>query len=112
MNGTGIFQTLEQAPVYLSHLKNLLKPGGQILIDSSDVSYMYDPEDLAILEAQNVYYGELDYYLSYKGESEDAMTWLYLDFETLKDLCEPLGLLCELVLEGDHFDYLARISPL
>ncbi len=109
MNGTGIFHTIELATKYLSHMKSLLKPDGQILIDSSDVSYMYDEEDLAELKQAGIYYGELDYYLSYKGESEEVMTWLYVDFETLKKLCKPIGLNCELVKAGEHFDYLARI---
>ena len=45
MNGTGIFQELTQISKYLSHLKHLLKPNGQILIDSSDIKYMYEDED-------------------------------------------------------------------
>ena len=40
MNGTGIFQELSQVSKYLKHLKSLLKPQGQILIDSSDITYM------------------------------------------------------------------------
>jgi SAM-dependent methyltransferase len=42
MNGTGIFRTLAELPIYLQKLKSLLNPGGQILIDSSDLIYMYD----------------------------------------------------------------------
>jgi len=34
---------------------------------------------------------------------------LYLDFDTLKAACETVGLHCELILEGEHFDYLARL---
>jgi len=37
MNGTGVFEDLENTPKYLNHLKSLLKPEGQILIDSSDI---------------------------------------------------------------------------
>ncbi|OYX27975.1 MAG: SAM-dependent methyltransferase [Flavobacteriales bacterium 32-35-8] len=111
MNGTGIFQELSQVSKYLTHLKNLLKPNGQILIDSSDIKYMYEDEDGGFwMDAHANYYGELDYYLSYKGEEETPMKWLYLDFDTLKLACETVGLRCELVLEGTHFDYLARLS--
>ncbi len=110
MNGTGIFHSMEQAPSYLGKLKSLLKPGGQILIDSSDVSYMYSEKDLKNLKKHGIYYGELEYYLSYKGESEDVMTWLYIDIASLKSLCEQCGLECDLILEGDHFDYLARLT--
>jgi len=111
MNGTGIFQELTQVSKYLSHLKILLKPGGQILIDSSDIKYMYEDEDGGYWMDMNAgYYGELDYFLSYKNEKEDAMKWLYLDFETLKLASETIGLTCELVAEGEHFDYLARLT--
>src|SRR5699024_10036971 len=34
MNGTGIFESFESVPKFLKHLKNILSPGGQILIDS------------------------------------------------------------------------------
>ena len=110
MNGTGIFQELAQVSTYLAHLKNQLNPNGHILIDSSDIKYMYEDEDGGFwLDMNATYYGELEYFLSYKGEEEDPMKWLYLDFEKLQLACETVGLKCELVLKGDHFDYLARI---
>ncbi|MDD7885327.1 bifunctional 2-polyprenyl-6-hydroxyphenol methylase/3-demethylubiquinol 3-O-methyltransferase UbiG [Flavivirga sp. 57AJ16] len=112
MNGTGIFQELSQVSKYLTHLKSLLNPDGQILIDSSDIKYMYEDEDGGFWVDTNAgYYGELDYFLSYKGKKETPMKWLYLDFETLKLACNATGLECELVIEGAHFDYLARLSP-
>jgi len=71
MNGTGIFQKIKEVSKYLLHLKSLLNSGGQILIDSSDINYMYEDEDGGIwLDANNDYYGELDYFLTYKGEKE------------------------------------------
>ena len=45
MNGTGIFETLERTPIYLQKLKSLLNPNGQILIDSSDIIYMFDEDE-------------------------------------------------------------------
>lgn len=113
MNGTGIFQELTQITNYLKHLKSLLKPNGQILIDSSDISYMYLDEDGGTwLDFHNSYYGELDYFMSYKGEKEIPMKWLYLDFETLKTACSTVNLNCKKVLDGAHYDYLAKITKL
>lgn len=110
MNGTGIFQEVSQVSKYLKHLKSLLKPNGQILMDSSDIDYMYEDEDGGYWQNMNAnYYGELDYYLSYKDEEETPMKWLYLDFDTLKNACELAGLQCELVIKGEHYDYLARL---
>jgi len=111
MNGTGIFQELAQVSKYLTHLKSLLNPNAQILIDSSDIKYMYEDEDGGFwLDANSNYYGELDYFLSYKNEKEMPSKWLYLDFNTLLTACTSVGLTCELIKEGEHFDYLARIT--
>ena len=86
MNGTGIFQSLEHIDQYLQKLKSLVAENGQILIDSTDILYMYDQDvDGGVLVHATGYYGELDYYLHYKGESEEPMKWLYLDFDTLEN---------------------------
>jgi len=111
MNGTGIFQELSQVSKYLKHLKSLLNPKGQILIDSSDISYMYEDEDGGTWrDLNNGFPGELDYFLSYKGEEETPMKWLYLDFETLKTACTTVGLKCEKIMDGKHFDYLTKLT--
>lgn len=111
MNGTGIFKTLEELPNYLKHLKSLLNPNGQILIDSSDIKYMYLDEDGGYWhDANSNYYGELDYFLSYKNEEEVPLKWLYLDFNTLSIAAASVGLSCEKILDGEHYDYLAKLS--
>ncbi|GEL10939.1 Methyltransferase domain-containing protein [Flavobacterium glycines] len=110
MNGTGIFGTLKNTPKFLQKLKSLLNPGGQILIDSSDIIYMFDEdEDGAYEVPANGYYGELEFTISYKGEKEDSFPWLYLDFNTLQNAANDNGLQCELISEGEHYDYLARL---
>src|SRR5690606_37781355 len=45
MNGTGIFKELKQTAKYLEHLNTLLAPNGQILIDSSDIIYLFDEDE-------------------------------------------------------------------
>lgn len=111
MNGTGVFEDLANTPKYLIHLKQLLKPNGQILIDSSDIKYMYEDDDGGFwIDGHANYYGELDYYLSYKNVEDAPFKMLYLDFDSLKSACKTVGLKCELVLEGEHFDYLAKLS--
>jgi hypothetical protein len=34
---------------------------------------------------------------------------LYMDYNTLQNAANANGLQCELILEGKHFDYLARL---
>lgn len=112
MNGTGIFGKLENCNTYLSKLKSLLNPDGQILIDSSDIIYMFEEDEDGgkWIPSNNDYYGELVFNISYKGEKEEPFDWLYLDYNTLQNAAIANGLKCELVLEGEHYDYLAKLS--
>ncbi len=111
MNGTGIFGTLANISKYLQKLKSVLSPNGQILIDSSDIIYMFDEdEDGSKWIPADGYYGELTFTISYKNERETAFPWLYLDYNTLQNAAHSNGLECELIVEGEHFDYLARLS--
>ena len=65
MNGTGIFGTLDQTSKYLQKLKSLLAPNGQILVDSSDIIYMFDEdEDGSKWISADGYYGELTFTIS------------------------------------------------
>lgn len=110
MNGTGIFQSLKVIDVYLKKLHSLLNKNGQILIDSTDILYMFDQdEDGGVLIPANGYYGELDYIVHYKGESENPIKWLYLDFNTLKNAAENNGFTIEKVLQ-DEDSYLAKLT--
>ena len=112
MNGVGIFGKLENCNKYLSKLKSLLNPEGQILLDSSDIIYMFDEDEDGgkWIPSSNDYYGELTFNISYKGEKEETFDWLYLDYNTLQNAAIANGLKCELILEGEHYDYLARLS--
>ncbi|WP_149206173.1 class I SAM-dependent methyltransferase [Flavobacterium johnsoniae] len=112
MNGTGIFGKLENCNKYLSKLKSLLNPGGQILIDSSDIIYMFDEDEDGgkWIPSETEYYGELTFTISYKGEKEETFDWLYLDYNTLQNAAIANGLKCELIIEGEHYDYLAKLS--
>lgn len=105
MNGTGIFQTILESSKYLQKLKSLLNPNGQILIDSSDIIYMFDEDEVPT----DNYYGELTFTISYKDETENPFPWLYLDYTLLEKLATENGLQCELIENGEHYDYLARL---
>ena len=110
MNGTGIFQSLEHIDQYLQKLKSLVAENGQILIDSTDILYMYDQdEDGGVLVPATGYYGELDYYLHYKGESELPMKWLYLDFDTLENAAIANGFKIQKIKQLDD-SYLAKLT--
>ena len=110
MNGTGIFQSLKKLDQYLQKLKNLISENGQILLDSTDILYMYDQDDDGgVLVPATGYYGELDYYIHYKGESELPMKWLYLDFNTLKNAAIANGFKIQKIKQLDD-SYLAKLT--
>ena len=115
MNGAGVFGKLEYVSKYLEKLKSLLAENGQILIDSSDIIYMFDEDDSEDSGggkwiSGDAYYGELEFTISYKGEKEAPFPWLYMDYNTLQNAAVANGLKCELIVEGAHYDYLARLS--
>lgn len=111
MNGTGIFGTLKETSTYLQKLKSLLNPNGQILLDSSDIIYMFDENDNGSkCIPTKGYYGELTFNIMYKGETEEPFPWLFLDYKTLQNAALENGLRSELILNGKHFDYLARLT--
>ena len=111
MNGAGMCGRLKKMPAFFAHLKTLLNEGGQILTDSSDIIYMFDqnPDGSYDVPLYGDYYGELEYTVKYKGKREKPFNWLYVDYNTLQNVAHAVGLQCELVAQGEHYDYLARL---
>lgn len=110
MNGTGIAGKLSRLPQMLSRLKQLMNPGAQILIDSSDLRYVYEDED-GVLDVglDGAYYGEVDYQMTYRNIIGKSFDWLYADSVVLVESCRQCGLKCEILAQGNHYDYLAKI---
>src|SRR3970040_1803392 len=112
MNGAGMCGKLKNIPKFLLKLKSLLNPGGQILLDSSDIIYMFDDDEDGgkWIPSKGEYYGEIVFNISYKGEKEKPFDWMFIDYNTLQNAALDNGFQCELILEGEHFDYLAKLS--
>jgi len=110
MNGIGLSGTLSNLPKFLKHLKSLLNKGGQILVESSDIIYMFKTfEDIYDIPS-DYYYGEAQFTLTYKKQTTQKFNWLYLDFKNLQKYTQQEGLKCLKVQEGTHYDYLAKLS--
>lgn len=111
MNGIGIAGTLEKLEAFLNHLKSLLLQKGQILVDSSDIVYMYQKDAHSSFQIQetSAYYGEGQFIMEYKGKKSSEFPWLYLDFKRLCIAAGNVGMDCQLVSSGQHYDYLARL---
>lgn len=111
MNGIGIAGSLDGLVRFLEHAKSLLKPGGQILMESSDILYMFEEEDgSVVLDLNAGYYGEVKYNMKYKGQESGWFDWLFIDPSILEDYALQHGYTFELMVEGDAGNYLARLS--
>ena len=111
MNGIGIVGTLERMPEFFKQLDKILAPGGQVLCDSSDISYVFEDEEGMIdIPNEMNYYGEHSFRMQYKDTIGEPFNWLYIDADTLKQKADRCGYAVEVVAEGEHYDYLARIT--
>ena len=111
MNGIGIVGTLERMPEFFKQLDKILAPAGQVLCDSSDISYVFeDEEGMMDIPNEMDYYGEHSFRMQYKDIIGEPFDWLYIDADTLKQKAGRCGYAVELVAEGEHYDYLARIT--
>jgi SAM-dependent methyltransferase len=110
MNGIGLVKDLNGLDRFLSHSKKILNPGGQIILDSSDLMYLYQEQDGSIrFNLNEGYYGEVEYKFVYKNLSGESFKWLYVDFSTLLEYADKCGFNGELIYEDDHYNYLARL---
>lgn len=111
MNGTGIAEKLSQLPALLDRLKELLSEEGQILIDSSDLKYIYENEDGSMdIDLNAPYYGEVDYQMQYRDIKGEPFDWLYTDPMLLASVSKQCGLQCQIIEQGEHYDYLAKLT--
>lgn len=111
MNGIGIVGTIYRLPEFFNKARNLLAPGGQILVDSSDLRYLFLQDDGSILiNLNDRYYGEVEYRMSYKNQKSRRFPWLFIDDQLLEYHAHKNGFSFERIAEGEHFDYLARLT--
>jgi SAM-dependent methyltransferase len=112
MNGIGIAKDLIGLKVLLEHLITLLEPGGTILVDSSDLIYLYQEDDGSILFDINStnYYGEIEYKIRYKNIVGETFLWLFADNVILFEIGEQVGLKTKIIEYGPHYDYLAELT--
>src|SRR5690606_5574750 len=78
MNGIGLAQTVDGFRTLLAHCKTLLTEKGQLIFDSSDISYLYDEYHVP---RPTHYFGEIDYQYAYKGQHGNPFKWLFLRSE-------------------------------
>ena len=68
MNGSGIIGKQENLPAFFHRLKEVLARDGQLLLDSSDLSYLFEDEDGNLdIAPEDDYFGEIDFRMQYKS---------------------------------------------
>lgn len=84
----------------------LLAPRGRLLVDSSDIAYLYQGRDLPV----EPYYGEQQFSFEYQGKKDTPFDWLYLDATRLGRELQRMGLDMEIVYDDGEEQYLALIQ--
>lgn len=113
MNGSGIVGKIDNLAFFFQTIKRLLAPGGCLLMDSSDLRYLFEDEDGNLdIDQEDEYYGEVDFSMKYKNVKGDTFDWLYIDYQTLSLHAAQNGFIAEKISEGEHYEYLAKISKL
>jgi SAM-dependent methyltransferase len=111
-HGIGICGDLQRLDRFLQHAKKLLKPGGQIILDTTDVSKSADPQNLAYQEANRQagrYIGDITFRMEYGGVTGPYFHWLHVDAGTLESRAFGAGFTCEILWQHDSGEYLARL---
>lgn len=113
MNGIGIAGKIDNLTIFFNQCKKLLNKNGIVLLDSSDIIYMFkDDNDNMEIEWEGSYYGEVKYIMEYNETRSDEFDWLFIDFKLLEKLAGENGFKCELIMRDDHFGYLAKLTLL
>lgn len=110
MNGTSLAGTLPGLPRFLRVLRRLLSPGGQILMDSTDLTAGQGAGDP--LEAgwdPGEYPGELQYQVEFLGIRGAPFPQLFVDPVTLQRVGAQEGLETVIVWQGLDGSYVARL---
>lgn len=105
MNGIGFCGYISDLKIFLQQAKEMIKPEGQILFDSSDVAYLYEENE----PESDSYYGEIDYQYEYNGEKGDWFSWLYLDQKTMQEIAFECGWHLQIIYEDEDEQYLGRL---
>lgn len=114
-HGIGMVEDIAGLSRFLNHAHGLLKPAGQVLLDSLDVRVTDSPVHLAYhksnLEAGR-YFGEIRMKFSYKEDYGPLFGWLHIDSESLRTHALAAGWACHVVARQEDGNYLAQLTSL
>jgi SAM-dependent methyltransferase len=105
MNGIGLTGTIDGFRNFLNHAKKLLNEDGQLLFDTSDITYLYEGAEMP----KNKYYGEVSYQYAYHDQHGEWFNWVYIDPKTIKEIARETGWECHLLFDDGQDQYLAEM---
>lgn len=110
MNGIGLAGDLHGLELFLKDIKRLIKPEGQLLLDSTDLSYLRREPGVKInhILKKGYNYGKVQYQLEYRGVKGPSFNWLFVDEDTLRKYAHRAGWGFQVIYEEDS-QYLARL---
>ena len=103
MQSAGIAGSVFGLERLLLSLRPLLRPGAQILLDSSPL--------LGQPTGSRAAAEGIDVRFSYDGYRGESFSWLYLDQESLREVARNLEWRCEILECVEGGEYLARLEP-
>ncbi len=110
MNGIGIVGEIDKLSQYLLKIKLNLRQGGKIIIDSTDLKYLFKMDDGSVWVDLNCnYYGEMRFQMEFEEHKSNWFKWLYIDFDRLKNIAIQCGFECNLLHKGTNSEYLAEL---
>lgn len=110
MNGSGIIGRIDNMARFFNKARQLLTEGGMILMDSTDIRYVFENEDGSLdIDLAAGYYGELEYSMQYKNIRSKPFPWLYIDFPLLRHYAAQQGFTATMVRE-EEYSYLCQLT--
>ncbi len=107
--------TLKGLDLFLEDVHRLIKPNGQILLNSLDVRYTDNPIHLAYQEKNKKagrYIGELKIQFEYKGKKGPFFELLHVDPKTLISHALEKSWHCKIIHKEKDGNYLAQLNPI
>lgn len=108
MNGIGLAGNLDGLRRFLGKARKLLRPGGQLVFDSSDIAYLYNGKPPKGPE----YYGAIYYQYEYRRQQSEWFQWLFIDRKTLRKIVMEEGWAIDYIGDDGHDHFLVRCKPI
>ncbi|MDX5346244.1 MAG: SAM-dependent methyltransferase, partial [Hymenobacteraceae bacterium] len=76
----------------------------------SDILYMFEQEDGSVwIDLNAAYYGKVQYQMEFQDVKTKPFDWLFIDFFTLQDHAAAKGFTCDMIVQNEHEQYLAKL---